>query len=108
MLGVISVPHKLSFVQKPYAFIIIAKSLWWLFGYMKGGRALAIGHVVILGPKVEEKDLEHELIHVEQHARMPLIQPVLYYIELFRKGYKNNKYEVEAYSRAGNVYRGKS
>jgi hypothetical protein len=46
---------------------------------MKNARASAIGHVVILGPNLEDKDLEHELIHVEQYERMPLIQPFLYY-----------------------------
>ncbi|MBP6888632.1 MAG: hypothetical protein KBC21_02900 [Candidatus Pacebacteria bacterium] len=108
LLGIISTPHKFSFVKKPYAFVIEVKNLWWLFGYMKGGRALVVGHVVMLGPNIEEKDLEHELVHVEQYARAPIVHPFLYYVELFRKGYKNNKYEIEAYSSTGSVYRGKS
>ena len=75
---------------------------------MKHTRAMAFGHVVMLGPNLEDKDLEHELIHVEQHQRMPLIQPILYWIELIRKGPANNKYEDEAYRRAGNIYKGYS
>lgn len=65
---------------------------------------MTIGSTVILNPRVEDKDLEHELVHVEQGQRVPLIQPILYYTELLRKGYRANKYEEEAYSRAGNRY----
>lgn len=73
---------------------------------MKRARAMAIGHVVLLGPKLEVKDLEHELVHVSQHQRVPIIQPILYAVELFKRGYRNNKYEIEAYQKAGNVYKG--
>lgn len=65
---------------------------------------MALGHVVMLGPLEKEKDLEHELIHVEQWIREPFIHFFLYNIELMRHGYRNNKYEVEAYDRAGNIY----
>ena len=65
---------------------------------------MTVGHTIILNPRVEDKDLEHELVHVEQQLRAPLIQPFLYAYELMRVGYKDNKYEVEAYERAGNRY----
>lgn len=71
---------------------------------MKGTRAATIGHVVILGPSTRVGDLEHELVHVTQYCSAPLIFPFLYYFELFKKGYRNNKYEVEAYKVAGNEY----
>jgi len=74
---------------------------------MKNARAMAIGSVVLLGSNALDKDLEHELVHVEQSQRMPFIFPILYYIELFRRGYRNNKYEYEAYSKAGNAYKSK-
>ena len=101
----LSVPTGITFSKEPYAFIIKVKKLWWLFGYMKNGRAVAIGHVVILGPHLEDKDLEHELVHIEQYQRAPIIHPILYYLELMRKGYRNNKYEEEAYRKAGNIYK---
>ena len=65
---------------------------------------MAIGNCVLLSSSTQPKDLEHELIHVLQHARAPIIYPVLYYTELLRKGYRNNKYEEEAYRIAGNDY----
>ena len=107
IIALVSMPTGIKFRKNPYAFILNVKKFWWMFGYMKNARAMAIGHVVMLGPNLENKDLEHELIHVEQHQRMPLIQPILYHFELMRKGYRNNKYEDEAYRRAGNVYKEK-
>ena len=108
LAGIVAMPKTVKWNAKPYAVIMTVKSLWWAIGYMKGARAVAIGHVVLLSPKIEEKDLEHELVHVEQHQRVPLIQPFLYFIEVIRNGASpKNKYEAEAYRRAGNVYRGK-
>ena len=108
LAGIISVPKSVKWNVRPYAVIMAVKSLWWAIGYMKGARAMAIGHIVLLGPKYEEKDLEHELVHVEQHQRMPLIQPLLYFIEVIKNGASTkNKYEAEAYRRAGNVYKEK-
>jgi len=105
LISLISMPTELHAKSNPYTIIIHVKSFWWAFGYLKNARAMAIGHVVLLGQKLERNDLEHELIHIEQYQRMPLLHPILYYIELIRKGYKNNKYEIEAYSKAENIYK---
>lgn len=107
IVGLVSIPTSIELRKNPNAIVMNIKKFWWVFGYMKNARAMAIGHIVLLSPKIEDKDLEHELVHVRQHERMPLIQPILYYIELFRKGYRNNKYEDEAYRIAGNIYKKK-
>jgi len=65
---------------------------------------MSIGSVVILGNHLLENDLEHELVHVEQAMRRPLIHPLLYVYQSIRYGYRQNKYEIEAYRRAGNIY----
>jgi uncharacterized membrane protein len=96
LVALISIPTKISFRKNPYAFIVKVRKFWWAVGYMKNIRAGTIGNVVILGPNLADNDLEHELVHVEQHDRLPVIFPVLYYIELVRKGYRSNKYEEEA------------
>lgn len=70
----------------------------------KSVRAATICQVVILTDKTIKNDLEHELIHVEQALRTPFIHPILYQLELINKGYKNNKYEVEAYARSKSQY----
>ena len=109
LLAFASLPIRVSFSSNPLALIVYTKTLWWTnVGYMKGARAAAFGHVVLLGPKTEDKDLKHELIHVEQHQRRPLLQPFFYYYEQLTNGSDmNNKYERAAYERAGNVYKGK-
>jgi len=107
LLGAIaSVPKSVRTHQKPLALVVIVRSFWWLSwlpGY-KGVRAATLGNVVLLSSKLLPNDLEHELIHVEQNRREPLIKPFLYVYQSLRYGYKNNKYEIEAYKRAGNEY----
>ncbi len=78
--------------------------MWWGIGYLKGIRAATIGNVVLLSSKSKNKDLEHELVHVGQYQDEPLVHPILYFFELLKNGYKNNKYEVEAYNKADNNY----
>lgn len=105
ILGLISLPKGFKIDKKSQAIIIKVSYLWWAISYIKGARAATIGHVILLGSKVEDGDLEHELIHVAQYKKEPLIHPFLYFIEILRKGYRNNKYEVEAYNKAGNIYK---
>lgn len=106
MAALISVPREIKIINPPLALVLRVKSLWWsrALPAKKGIRGMAIGQLVILGPLEMEKDLEHELIHVEQAIREPFIHFFLYNIEFLRKGYRNNKYEIEAYDRAGNKY----
>ena len=109
MLGLVSVPTKIVSRKNPYAIVTNVKTLWWamIFPWMRGVRAVTIGHVILLGKKADGRDLEHELVHVKQYEAKPLIHPVLYYWELLKKGYRNNKYEVEAYRLSGNEYKDK-
>ena len=106
IIGLISIPKKISFSNK--ALIFKTSSWWWtkLFSYMKGVRGQAIGSVVILGQNALPFDLEHELIHINQHRKYPLIFPFLYFFEHIRVGYKNNRFEKEAYLKAGNEFKG--
>jgi hypothetical protein len=104
IMSLISGAKKFRFFTANFAFVVSVRNIWWDFGYMKNARAVTVGHVVMLGPNIEKGDLEHELIHVQQYQKAPLIHPFLYMIELFRHGYRNNKYEVEAYNKAGNEY----
>ena len=82
------------------------KSFWWVawIHSHRGIRAAASGNVVLLG-NVQKSDLEHELIHVKQYMRQPFIHPFLYVLESMRHGYRDNKYELEAYRLAGNLYK---
>jgi Sec7-like guanine-nucleotide exchange factor len=106
LLGIISFPTRVSFDRSILAVILEVKSFWWQswVSSKKGVRASTIGHVVLISPRSFEKDLDHELVHVKQHIKKPFIQPFLYFIETLRKGYKDNKYEIEAYSQSNSKY----
>lgn len=103
LIAIVSFPTDFRVNQRPFALIISVKSLWWSFH--KGTRASTVGYIVLLGPKEETNDLEHELIHVQQYKRLPFIFPFLYLFELLKNGYRKNKYEEEAYFLAKNIYR---
>ena len=98
IISVLSFPKKIVFLKRPLSLIFYVKNMWWRFGYLKGARAITLGNIVILGPKIEEFDLGHEITHVYQYLKYPLIFPVLYYVELFKNGYKDNKFEKEAFA----------
>jgi hypothetical protein len=106
LCALISFPTKIKFSPTPPAVILQVRSFWWYtwLPKSKGARAMALGNVVLLGPNLLEKDLEHELVHVEQAMKEPLIHPFLYQYQNLKYGYKNNKYEKEAYEKAGNTY----
>ncbi len=106
---ILSGPQSVSINKKPWALVFKVKSLWWyqwLPGYAKT-RAIVNGYCVQLGPRADEADLLHELIHVEQYIREPFIHPFLYIIESWKHGYRANRYEEEAYTRSGSRYEGK-
>lgn len=104
--ALISIPTKLTFDQNHLAFIFQVKSFWWYTWLpgKRGARAMVNGHVVLLTPHILENDLGHELIHVEQFIRRPFIHPFLYTYQTWKYGYRQNKYEVEAYDRSGSKY----
>lgn len=108
LCSLLSLPKKVILNRNPKAFVVSVQSFWWYSWLpgMKGARAMAIGNVILLGPNILDKDLEHELVHTEQFNREPLIHPILYWYQSFRYGYRDNKYEKEAYKRAGNLYKG--
>lgn len=106
LLAVISLPRGVKIHSKPYALIFTVRSFWWqtwLPGY-KGVRASTMGHVILLGAALLPGDQEHELVHVAQYVREPFVYPFMYAYQTRKYGYKNNQYEVEAYSKAGNLY----
>lgn len=105
---VISGPQSFKLVYNPTAFVFKVKSFWWGFGYInrKKARAMTIGHIILLSPKELKNDFEHEIIHVRQCDRYPVIYPFLYLYELFKNGYRKNRFEDEAYTLSKSFYGG--
>lgn len=105
--SILSSPKRMRVSKEPPAIIFYVRSFWWyrLLPGMKGVRAMTNGHIVQLSKSADELDLKHELIHVAQHMRTPLIHPIFYLFETIRHGSgPKNKYEKEAYEKAGNRY----
>lgn len=103
----LSIPYQVRLSKNPLAFIFLIKSFWWYrwLPSKKGVRAMVNGNIVLLSKDADDKDLIHELIHVEQYERAPFIHGFLYLIESFKYGTgMENKYEKEAYERSGSRY----
>jgi len=98
LFALLLIPHNISW-NKNWAIIFKVNGNWPQFGYLKKWRGATVGHVIILNPQAEEGILEHELVHIEQYKKYPFIFPFLYEVEFLRKGYKDNRFEIEAYSK---------
>ena len=69
-----------------------------VLGRMKGpAGAVTLGRTIVVHPRVRlsRRLLVHELVHVRQWKEDRLF-PVRYALESLRRGYWNNRYEVEA------------
>ena len=106
LIEIVSLPSRMEFHRKPFALVIHVQSFWWQTWLQshKGVRASSIGNLVLLSDRSAPNDLEHELVHVRQYEQRPFIQAFLYAFETLRHWYKKNRYEIEAYEKAGNKY----
>lgn len=106
LASILSIPKKIAFSKNPFAIIIYVRSFWWYtwLPKKKGVRAIVNGNLVQMGSNADEKDLHHELIHVKQYEQAPFIHPFLYTYQSWRYGYRQNKYEQEAYDKSGSRY----
>lgn len=95
---VFCLPYKVELRKD--AIVFWALSLGLLQLVAPRGKGCAIGNVVVVRKNMSEKILLHELVHVEQHMRYPLIFWFLNVYEWVTHGYWNNKYEIEAYDRS--------
>ena len=104
--AILSIPKGVKFYNNPLAIIFNVKSFWWYTWKLskKGTRAMTQGHIILLGPSIEPNDLAHELIHVRQYIQAPFIHKFLYNYQSIRFGYRQNKFEQEAYTKSGSSY----
>ena len=105
-IAFLHIPYLVSYNHEYSAVVIRVRDIWILDnipGY-EYWRWIALWNIVILNPREEKWDELHECIHVEQFMRYPGIFPILNIIQTYKNGYSSNPFEVEAYSRAGNIY----
>lgn len=89
--------------------VVVVRGAWipTIGGRLSGMRAPAaavtLGSTIVVHPDVHLDDrlLKHELAHVRQWRRRPLLFPILYVTQHLRHGYRNNPYEVEARAEEG-------
>lgn len=101
-----SQPTSFRLIKDPIALVFEVKSFWWGFAMYKNARAMTIGHLILMSPKQLKNDFEHEIIHVHQCQRYPVVFPFLYLYELIRRGYRYNRFEDEAYTLSNSIYTG--
>jgi hypothetical protein len=106
-LAIFLLPKRVVFGTQPLHLAVYVTFCSFGIDFKKGWRGMTLGNVIILNQKELSNDLEHELVHVQQFSRFPLIFPFLYMHELWKNGYRENKYEDEAYKKAGNIYKQK-
>lgn len=62
-------------------------------------RGFTLGNTVLLSDAADSNTYGHEVVHVEQFTKVPLLFPLFYLVESMKNGYQANKYEKEACQR---------
>lgn len=97
VVAIISLPIKIKFEPVAKISVIEVKRLWIGEIFLQRRiRGMAFGRIILLSEAKNEFTFAHELIHVRQYDRMPLIFPFLYCLETARVGYEKNRFEEEA------------
>lgn len=104
--AIVSIPVKVEIEYKHLALIIWVRKLPFLPSEFSGWTC---GHIILIKTKLRDHDVfslertkRHELIHVEQFDRFWGIFPLIYGVEHLRRGYRKNRFEIEAYTRSSN------
>lgn len=95
--GLVSLPKKVKFDKDLFTVIVNVKRLWLSEIFLRRRvSGFTAGNTVLLSDLADDFTYGHEILHIDQFKRIPLIFPGLYCIELMRRGYYENKYEKEA------------
>lgn len=96
--ALISYPQSFKILSSALA--IQVYSLKWidLLSGRRETKGFTLGNMILISPKADSGTLPHELIHITQFQKYPFVFPILYLIEHFKNGYKNNLYEIQAYN----------
>lgn len=70
----------------------------WLSGMRRPAAAVTLGRTIVVHPDAtaDPRLLAHELAHVQQWQKQPLLFPLEYLMQHIRCGYWNNPFEIEA------------
>ena len=98
--GALSLPANIK-IDKAQSVIIVKVKRLWINEIFLGRkvRGFTLGNTVLLSDITDGNIYSHEIIHVEQFTKIPLLFPLFYLVESMKNGYQANKYEKEAYQR---------
>lgn len=96
--GLLSLPQGIRMDKVQFVMVMNVKRLWINDIFLRRRvRGFTLGNTVLLSDAFDNKTYNHEIVHVKQFIKMPLIFPLFYLAESIKNGYQDNKYEVEAY-----------
>ncbi len=102
LFALIHVPKSIKWDKSHQAIICSVRASFPVFWLLKGWRGITMGNAIVLNLRGQELVLKHELVHIRQYKKFPFIFPFMYALEILIHGYRENKYEKEAYEKAGN------
>jgi hypothetical protein len=107
--AILSVPLSIELISDRLAIIIWVSTIRFVSKDVVG---LTCGHIILVKTSIRTADSQfvyalklHELTHVDQFDRFWGTFPIFYIIEHLRKGYENNRFEVEARKNAQELSR---
>jgi hypothetical protein len=91
--------------------VIVSRRAIKFFNFFAGKNmdiaGIAIFPFIFINPKVKitPELINHEKIHIRQQLELLIIPFYIWYlIEIYRKGYRNNRFEREAYDNEHNLH----
>ena len=100
LIGAISLPRSLKLDYKKFVLVIKVRQLW-LSGLIIGRKVkgLTMGNVMMLSDASISATYSHEMTHIKQFRKIPLLFPLFYCLEFVKNGYRQDQYEKEAYKK---------
>lgn len=106
--ALLALPKKVEISKNPPAIIFYIHDFWWYkwIPRFKKVRGITNGNIIQVNNEADKLDIKHELIHVEQNMRYPLISGFVFGFEQIIHGFgpEKNRFEQEAYKRSGSRY----
>jgi len=97
LVGAVSLPANVKINRTPTVIVVYVKRLWLNEIFLRRRVwGFTLGNTVLLDKQADGSVYNHELVHIRQFERLPLVFPLLYCVECVRKGYRRNEYEEEA------------
>jgi len=97
LVGIVCFPVNIRANKRPIVIVVYVQRLWLNEIFLRRrARGFTLGNTVLLDRRTDSTTYDHEMVHIRQFEKWPLVFPLLYCIQCAGKGYKRDKYEEEA------------